>query len=107
MMPAAVRTQKSVARPASKRTRRRSRPRIFWVNCRGSGAAGDGAMSRLRRARPSSFSVMEVHPFEDTAQSALGIVQAGAYRAHLTAHDRRDLFISHVFDVPEHQHFPV
>ena len=56
---------------------------------------------------PSSFSVMKVHPFEYTAQGALGIVQAGAYRADLTADDPRDFFIGHGLDVPEHQHLAV
>src|SRR6476661_8653794 len=102
-MPTAVRTQKSVARTASRRILRRSRSRMFRVNCRGSAAAGDGAISRLRRALPSSFSVMDVHPFQDIAQGSLGIVETGAYRANLSADDLRDLFIGHGLDVAEHQ----
>src|SRR5262249_8685232 len=106
-MPAAAVTHRAMVRTVNSRTRRRSRSRTFRVISRASGAVASRTESSPRRALRNSFSVISSGPFDEAAQAALGVVEAGPHRADVATDDSCDLLVRQALDEPEHQDLPV
>src|SRR5262245_25955327 len=88
-------------------TRRRSRSSTRQVCCLASGTPARLDASSVMSTRPSSFSFIDVSPFQRGAEGALGVMDAGLYGAEWVADHLGDLLVAHSFEKPQHEHLAV